>query len=94
MVQKFKTKPVEIEAVLFTGDNHQELYEFTAGHWDDNHDSTDAYGEPVDYVASVYNTLHDTWISVEPDTYIIKGAQGEFYPCVRETFEWKYEEVE
>jgi hypothetical protein len=94
MSQKYVTKPVEIEALLFTGDNHQEVYDFCEGHWDDSHDVTNIYGEDVEYKASVYDTLHDSWISVAPDTYIIKGPKGEFYPCVRETFEWKYELVD
>jgi hypothetical protein len=42
----------------------------------------------------VYDYLHKTWVSFEPGDYIIKGIQGEFYPCKKDIFEQTYEKAE
>lgn len=92
-VQRFRTKPVEIDAMQFTGDNHGELYEWTNGQWASTHDEYNVVGEPVDFKGSIFDELHQTWISVSPGMWIVRGAKGEYYPCDDETFHWKYEEV-
>jgi len=107
MVKKYRTKPVEVEAVLFDGENHKEIQD-----WIRDPEATGiyiGYREPevlafkadgADYwedeeiVANVYDVLHESWIGVKIGQYIIKGTKGEFYPCDPETFEWKYEEVD
>lgn len=94
MAQKFRTKIVEIEATQFTGDNHEEMYEWTEGHWDDDHDGVDLYGEAVPFRAYVYDILHGSWIGVAPGQWIVRGVKGEYYPCDNETFFWKYEPVD
>ena len=88
MVQRFRTKTVEIEAVRFTGDNFDELYEWTKGNFrpTTRDDDTQPPGQ-------VYDFLHTTWINVETGQWIVRGAKGEYYPCDDETFHWKYEEV-
>lgn len=91
MVKKFRTKPVEIEAILFTGDNYDELFKWTDGKFldvdvEDRVDDPEATGQVLDF-------LHSTWILVKPGQWIIKGTKGEFYPCDPETFDWKYEEA-
>jgi len=93
MSQRFRTRPVEIEATQFTGDNHEELELWTEGNWDDQHDHNNLFGEPVPFRAHVFDFLHDSWISVAPGQWIVRGAKGEYYPCDDETFFWKYEEV-
>lgn len=90
-IQKFRTKPVEIEAILYTGDNHGEITKWTNGQfWPV--DEEDRLEDP-DCIAEVYDVLHSTWIGVKLGQWIIKGTKGEFYPCDPETFNWKYEEV-
>lgn len=92
-VRKFRTRPVEIEAVQFTGDNHEEMKKWTEDFWDDEHDAYNNFGEEVKFKGRVFDILHDTWISVAPGQWIVRGAKGEFYPCDDETFHWKYEEI-
>lgn len=92
-VQRFRTKIVEIEAVQFTGDNHDELKGWTEGQWDDTEPWNMFGDEDFEYAGQVYDELHDTWINVKPGQWIVRGAKGEFYPCDDETFHWKYEEV-
>lgn len=44
--------------------------------------------------AVVYDTLHGTWVNVRENDWIIRGTQGEFYPCIAEVFARKYEAVD
>ena len=68
-VIKATKKPVTIDAILWTGDNHLEVYDFTeccAG-INDNGDMS-------------ITTLEGEMIAFVGD-YIIKGVNSEFYPC-------------
>lgn len=89
---RFKTKPFEIEAIQFNGDNVDELVEFTKGqfNWLLPEDRTD---DP-DCVAEVFDKLHSTWVGVKVNQWIIRGQKGEYYPCDPEIFEAKYEAVQ
>lgn len=91
MVQRFRTKIVEIEAVRFTGDNWVELSEWTTGQFAPVFPE-DRMDDP-DITAAVFDVLHATWIGVKPGQWIVRGAKREFYPCDDETFHWKYEEI-
>lgn len=93
---KFSTKPFEIEAIQFTGDNLLEVQDFV-GVLEDG----DTFGFrmikdrrkewPADEpVAKVYDYLQSEWIPVKMNDWIIKGMKGEFYPCNSEVFEAKY----
>lgn len=107
MIRKFRTKPVEIEAVLFTGDNFDEVLCFTGYRpAKDNPDHEIPNFAPIGtfilndedakkerLTGEVFDVLHYTWIGVKNGQWIIKGQKGEFYPCDPETFSWKYEEV-
>lgn len=83
---KYRKKPVVVEAIEFTGWNYNSCLEFV--------------GEPiisVDDEGIPYNgfpieTLEGTMTASIGD-YIIKGAQGEFYPCKPDIFRETYEEV-
>lgn len=82
---KHKTKPVEIEAIQYTGKNQEEIMRFVG-------DKASQYEE--DFLSSelVIKTLEgDMHASV--DDYIIKGLKGEFYPCKPEIFHMKYEAI-
>lgn len=43
------------------------------------------------YTAVVWDKLHDCWVNVATGDWIIKGVQGEFYPCRAEVFAETYE---
>lgn len=99
MAQKFRTKIVEIEATRWTGDNLEEMVDWTEGNFREF--STMRVGKRLqgltldqpDPTAQVYDKLHTTWINVLTGQWIVRGAKGEYYPCDDETFHWKYEEV-
>lgn len=89
---KFRTKPFEIEAVQFDGENEAEVADFAGPenfHAVDPEDRTD---DP-DCIATVFDKLHSTWVGVKKDQWIIRGQKGEYYPCDPEIFAAKYEEI-
>ena len=77
---RFRKKPVEIDAVLYTGPNFDEIEEFVGG------DAEFRNGELT--VATLEGPLH-----ASPGDWIIKGVKGEFYPCKPDIFEATYEPV-
>ncbi len=83
MIKQYRKKPVVIEAVKYDGNNLNEIYEFT------NHQAKIAnrIDSPL-----VISTLEGEMEAKEGD-YIIKGVQGEFYPCKPDIFDATYEEV-
>jgi len=102
-VQKFRKKPVVIEAWQFDGtkesgeaicswawdhDAHAEYEPFLADHFK---------GDPRVYVAHPdpflrIVTLEGTMVASKGD-WVIRGVQGEFYPCKPDIFEATYEPV-
>jgi hypothetical protein len=83
MILHYRKKPVVIEAVQWTGRNGSELAAFLAG--------TD-WVHPVGADPQIRTLEGDLHIS-EGD-YVIRGVQGEFYPCKPDIFEQTYEPVE
>ena len=83
-IRKFRKKPVVIEAVQFTGDsNGAEIR-----HWSRN---KVFHGTLTDLWR--IETLKGTLFLTEGD-WIIRGIQGEFYPCKPDIFKATYEPVE
>lgn len=78
---KYRKKPVVIEAIQWTGDNLKEILEF----------SSESYIDKDNYTLKIH-TLKGEMIADRED-YIIKGVNGEFYPCKPDIFEKTYEEV-
>lgn len=87
MIQKYRKKPIEIEAIQFW-DNTSCLMELSEMGLD-----------PVNVDYSNRNlptlkikTLEGTMLAKEGD-YIIKGIRGEFYPCKPAIFLQTYDKV-
>lgn len=77
---KYRKKPVEVEAIQYTGENLPEIINFVGC-------SLRVGGNLV-----VIFTLEGEMIVSELD-YVIKGVNGEFYPCKPDIFEKTYERV-
>jgi len=77
MVRRYRKKPVEIEAVQFNG-NFDEIEQFVGG------DAAFQQGELI--VATLEGPLRARTFD-----YIIKGVNGEFYPCKPDIFAKTYE---
>lgn len=77
---KYRKKPVEVEAIQYTGENLPEIINFVGR-------NLRVRGNLV-----VIFTLEGEMIVSELD-YVIKGVNGEFYPCKPDIFEKTYERV-
>lgn len=84
--KKYRTKPCEIEAIQFNGDNLQQIEEFA------KKDCMGAGFKGDNCIYLLIETLEGTMKASVGD-YIIKGLRGEFYPCKQDVFEKKYELV-
>ena len=87
---KYKTKPVEIEAIQCTGVNLEEIKAFVGGSLIyDILDTAWEVGKGRPHVFMKIKTLEGD-MNVSEGHYIIKGLLGEFYPCKPDVFEKKY----
>lgn len=86
MIKQYKKKPVVIEAIQFDGWNWAECYQFMSKEclvfpqWIKKEEKIEI------------KTLEGTMTANIGD-YIIKGVNGEFYPCKPDIFDKTYEEV-
>ena len=80
-VVKLRKKPIEVEAVRFTGDNHEECRAFAG----------DCYVEKDGKPA--IRTLEGD-MNINPNSMIVKGVHGEFYPVHGHVLDETYEEFE
>lgn len=88
---KYKTKPVEIEAIQWTGLNLEEIKAFVGESLIyDILDTAWEVGKGRPHVYMKIRTLEGD-MTVSVGDYIIKGLIGEFYPCKPGDFEEKYE---
>jgi hypothetical protein len=90
---KYRKKPVVIEAVQWTGDNLKEVIDFTGLHESARKWTWEEYeGVVKEKGLKIFTLEGPHWASV--GSWIIKGIQGEFYPCKPDIFEATYEPVE
>lgn len=88
--RRYRKKPVEIEAIQWTGHNWDEIAAFLAstgekglGRW--------GPGYPEPERLRIYNTPERQWINCPYGHFVIRGVQNEFYPCAPDIFEAIYE---
>ena len=89
---KYRKKPVVIEAVQWTGDNLREIIDFTGLHESAKKWAWEEYEKVVALQGLKIFTLEGP-LNASPGDYIIKGVQGEFYPCKPDIFEATYDRV-
>lgn len=82
---KYRKKPVIIEAIEYTGDNIQELWDVFG--------ARDIYG-PTEKNELPYIMTLEGNMTISKGDYIIQGVEGEFYPCKPDIFEKTYEAIE
>jgi hypothetical protein len=78
----FRKKPVVIEAVQFDGTNHDAIVRFAGL-------KARVIGRER---ALLIGTLEGS-LTASPGDWIIRGVQGEFYPCKPDIFAATYEPV-
>jgi len=82
MVQKWRKKPVVIEAVQWLGNNQDEVLAFCEDF------ARIDIGNKLEII-----TLEGV-MNASVNDYIIKGVNGEFYPCKPDIFMKTYESAE
>ena len=82
MINKYRKKPVTIEAILYTGKNKKEITDFTESR---------AFSFGKDNAMEIPTLEGNYKCSV--NDYVIKGIKGEFYSCKPDIFRETYEEV-
>ena len=89
---KYRKRPVIIEAIEWTGQNYVEARQFTRPDLNPGVFSTQDISSDPTRVQLKIKTLEGV-MTAEPGDYIIKGVNGEFYPCKPDIFEKTYEAV-
>ena len=83
MINKYRKKPVIVEAVIWAGNNMDEVKELAKN--------------AVENIIFVNNNLYietlEGNMNVSVGDYVIKGIAGEFYPCKPDIFKETYETV-
>lgn len=83
MALRYRKKPIVIEAMQLTFKNRDKIIEFGEGNvtlsW------RDGYLEGA-FVSTLEGGIYATY-----GDYIVKGVDGEFYPCKPDVFEKTYE---
>ena len=94
---KYRKKPVVIEAIQLKVDNFDEVCDFMGGTPVPKHNlafGIDEHGNTNEPYLGVYiETLEGKMLASYGD-YIIKGVNGEFYPCKPDIFEKTYDEAD
>lgn len=81
---KFRKRPVEIEAIQYTGKNMREIFDFTK--------TTEIEDDFLTSELIIKTLEGDMHASV--GDWIIRGVKGEYYPCKPDIFGLTYEPVE
>ena len=81
MPRLYRKKPVVIEAVQFTPATHNEVVTFLI---------TGGAKHVIRSEGIIIRTLEGDMLVSEND-YVIRGVQGEYYPCKPDIFEATYE---
>ena len=100
-MQQYRKKPVVIHAILYTGENFGEVYKAVEAMGIGSDRTFVDHGnhmliETLTFVDHgnhmLIETLEGKMRAVKGD-WIIRGVDGEFYPCKPHIFEMTYDEV-
>lgn len=93
---RYRKKPVVIEAIHWDGQNVAEILDLLGDEMlpeaPDDPYVTPGLGHSPAFGTLDIPTLEGT-MTANPGDWIIKGVQGELYPCKPDIFEATYEEV-
>lgn len=88
-MSKFRKKPVVIEAFQYRTDGPTPVPEWMT----DAMSRGDAYWTSITAPSPLAIKTLEGVMTAQPGDYIIKGVQGEIYPCKPDIFEATYEPV-
>ena len=87
MVIKAVKKPIEIEAIEFTGWNWADCCQFMS-------EEPLFFPQEVRFEEEMVIETLEGDMTAQVNDYIIKGVQGEYYPCKPDIFKETYDLVE
>lgn len=83
---KYKKKPVVIDAIQFTGNNNDDIIEFLG---DDRQKITWSWDKKVILIPTLEGV-----VGCSLGNWIIRGVNGELYPCRDDIFRKTYDAIE
>lgn len=90
---KFRKKPVEVDAIQWTGNNLKEIIEFAGLHPSAQKWTWEEYEEVVRNEGLKIFTLEGPLMASVGD-YIMRGVHGEFYPIKPDILALTYDRVD
>lgn len=88
--QKYRKKPVEIEAMRWDGDNAEDIQVWMGLGF---HPVAPAdRAKNPESTAELFVNANSRWLGIETGEWVIRDSRG-FYPCKPDIFEATYEEV-
>lgn len=87
---RYRKRPVVIEAFQWQGD-YDQLEAILGLNWGRADAKEVAWEHEDAEEVVIYNSLEKVWIPVPLEHWIIRGVQGEFYPCDPCVFTATYE---
>jgi hypothetical protein len=98
---RYRKKPVEIDAVQLTWPTWSDVCEFVGAfpegmkgvYVDEDGKAREDFPGDVARIGLLIPTLEGTMLAIQDD-WIIRGVQGELYPCKPDIFAATYEAVE
>ena len=96
MIQKYRKKPVVIEAIQWNGSNELELKRFAG---DSIRIDIVRESESLNEGRLIYKQTDVYVMTLEGETtlskgsYLVKGINGEYYPCKPDIFDKTYEQI-
>ena len=89
IIKRYRKKPVEVEAVLLTEKNLEEVEDwiiFSTGK------ASSCVADKEKGELNIF-TLEGVMTARAGEHYVVRGVKGEFYPVQKEIFEKTYEEA-
>jgi len=84
MSERYQKKPIEVEVMQFTEETKDQVFNWVT--------CNKSAGFTDGYPVLIIQTLEGP-MTARLNDYIIKGVQGEFYPCKPDVFEQTYEKA-
>lgn len=88
----YRKKPAERQAMQWTGDNVDALFEFTEGNFHPLDDRDRELIGNTDCTAELYVAANSVYLAIETGEWVLRDSEG-FYPCKAHVFADTYEEV-
>lgn len=85
---RYRKKPVEVEAIIWNGSNVDEIKDFCGNDARFDIESINGNVSHFLYISTMEGKMY-----ASVGDYIIKGVNGEFYPCKPDIFEKTYDAI-